>query len=57
LRPASGPAPTVMCLLQSRRHMRRDVVMPEGAMPRYYARMLDANTSGEGSYAFEGPAD
>ena len=26
-------------------------------MPRYYARMLDANTSGEGSYAFEGPPD
>ena len=26
-------------------------------MPRYYARMLDANTSGEGSYTFEGPPD
>jgi hypothetical protein len=26
-------------------------------MPRYYARMLDANTSGEGSYVFEGPPD
>lgn len=26
-------------------------------MATYYARMMDAETSGEGSYVFEGPAD
>jgi hypothetical protein len=26
-------------------------------MAKYYARMLDANTSGEGSYTFDGPPD
>ena len=26
-------------------------------MATYYARMLDSATNGEGSYAFEGPAD
>ena len=26
-------------------------------MATYYARMLDAETNGEGSYAFEGPQD
>ena len=26
-------------------------------MAKYYARMLDAATSGEGSYTFDGPAD
>jgi hypothetical protein len=26
-------------------------------MATYYARMLDAETNGEGSYAFEGPSD
>jgi hypothetical protein len=29
----------------------------EGAMANYYARMLDAETNGEGSYVFEGPDD
>ncbi len=31
--------------------------MGETRMATYYARMLDAETNGEGAYTFEGPAD